>query len=307
MSAITISNETFDNLLQTQNGSVENAVDAFISKYPIVIFSKSYCPYTSAVKYQLVEHMQIKKDVHVLEINLLNDTANTKAIQSHLQQTTGFSTFPQVFVDGEFVGTHDGIMELAAKGLLENKVKRHMTGPDLTGAQVESAAGTQGTYTPLFWFPASVNKWGIRATGLLSCGISGSLAYAMLTGTEPHPSMLGFVAAALFGDYTLRLVSGSKVSPIAQLGGKLASLSQLTPIPRPGAPKQFASFCGTMFSGLGTAFYAAGNPTLGGGFLAVLALCSGMEGAIDYCLGCTFFSIGDQLFGHGSRNKRKVM
>lgn len=112
--------------------------------------------------------------------------------------------------------------------------------------------------------------------------MSGATAYAMLQESQTESSKssptIGIVSVALFGDFTLRLVSGSKVAPLAHIGGAPASLANFTPIPRPGAPKQFASLCGTMFSGLGALFFSTGNITVGGGFLAVLALCAGMEG-----------------------------
>ena len=288
---------------KTSSGrTVEQTVDALIDEHSVLVFSKSSCPYCQAVKELLSRTLQV--NLHVVEINQLSSGNATTTIVSHLQSKTGHGTVPQVFLDGQFLGTHDDLMALDAKGLLEGKLKKHMKGP-------RQSTTTSSSPKPLFWFPPTVNKWAIRSTGLLSSVVSGTTAYLMLqestseSATTAVTPMVGMVAAALFGDFTLRLLAGSQVAPLAQVGGVLASLANLTPIPRPGAPKQFASLCGTMFSGLGAAFYWNGNPTVGGGFLAVLALCAGMEGGIDFCLGCKFFAIGESIYSMFSPKEAK--
>lgn len=288
----------------TASNSIEQAVDALIKDYPVIIVSKSSCPYCAAIKSFLSDSLQVN-NLCVLELNALGGGTAAKSIQQHLSSKTGYSTVPQVFVGGTFLGTHDEVMELDGKGLLEEKLKKHVKGPRRN--TTSASPGSQGKYQPLFWFPPTVNKWAIRATGLITCGISGTISYTMLQQSDStvDPSM-GLIATVLCADFVLRLTSGSKVAPIAQLGCAVAQAANLTPIPRPGAPKQFASLCGTIFSGLGAAFYLSGKPVVGGVFLAILAACSGMEGGLDFCLGCTFFSIGDSLFGSQPGAKKDV-
>lgn len=279
---------------KASSSSVAAAVDALIQEHPILIFSKSYCPYTPAIQSLLSDELQCT--IHILEINQASSEI-MKDVQDYLKSKTTHRTVPQIFLEGSFLGTHDGVVEMDQKGLLEPKVQKLMKGPR------QAPTNKDGYYTPLFFFPVKVNKWAIRATGLLSSGISAGLAYCMLQETPLHAPVLGLASASLLADYTLRLFAGSGVSPVAQLGGLLASGKD--PIPRPGAPKQFATLCGVMFSGMGYAFYAQGNPTVGGAFLAILALCAGMEGGLDFCLGCEFFHIGEKIYLATSGKKEK--
>ena len=275
-----------------------DTIDALIEGYPCIAFSKSYCPYNAAVK----DLLALNYGVLLLVIDI-NQAGSAKDIQNYLCSKTGISTVPQVFVDGEYFGNHDSILELHMRGKLAAKLGKHALKDGSSNTGVISA----GSYTPLFWFPATINKWAIRATGLLSCAASSVLAYFMFKAEENSSILMSMLSVALFGDFVLRFFSGSKKALIAQLGGKLALASKLTPIPRPGAPKQFASFCGTMFSGLGALSYTYyGSPTTAGIFLAILALCTGMEGALDFCLGCKFFAIGEYLLSKQSQKPARL-
>lgn len=89
------------------------------------------------------------------------------------------------------------------------------------------------------------------------------------------------------------MMAGASASPL----GMIATLvtSPFRPQFRPGPPKQFAAVCGIMFSGLGTLFYFVefeGHEYVGMAFMAALAAASGLEWALDFCLGCKFYSIG---------------
>jgi hypothetical protein len=71
-----------------------------------------------------------------------------------------------------------------------------------------------------------------------------------------------------------------------------------TPAFKVGAPKQFANFVGTAFAGLGALFLLLG-PEHGVaykwiGFFWLVGLCgaTALNGVIDFCLGCVFFSLG---------------
>lgn len=62
-----------------------------------------------------------------------------------------------------------------------------------------------------------------------------------------------FTAVGLAVDFAIRLTVGSYLSPIGMIATVLTSTKP--PVFKPGPPKQFAAFCGIMFSVLGTLFY----------------------------------------------------
>jgi hypothetical protein len=141
---------------------------------------------------------------------------------------------------------------------------------------------------PLFWFPETVNAYVVRWTGVLTCMCS------LVSAVTVYWYDWGrYVAYGLLFDFILRLLAGAKVSFLGRIAMVLASCKE--PKPRHGRPKQFATMCGIMFSGLGSLFYVLPFPYhdyIGIGFMAALAIASGMEGFLDFCLGCVFFKYG---------------
>jgi glutaredoxin 3 len=260
-------------------------MESIFKKNDIVVVSKSSCPYCKAVKALLIDELNLSPKI--IEI----DREGTDALE-YAKGITKLQTVPQVFVRGSYVGTHDIIMSLDSQGKLVPLVDEFMKGP-------RKAPSSDG-HSTLMWFPSKVNKSAIRTTGVLSCGIA--LTSAILMSQNPSDPVAGYIAAGLFGDFTLRFLAGSRFSPLAQLGGILAK--NMTVIYRPGAPKQFASVCGMMFSGMGAAMFFRESPMIGCGFMGVLAVCAGMEGFLDFCLGCKFFAIGHYLFGAADSGKK---
>jgi glutaredoxin len=269
--------------------TVAAQTDKTLKEHSVVIVSKTSCSYCYAVKYLLTHELGVK--AHVMEVN---EHPKEKEIRAHMKKLTRQDTFPLVFVDSKYVGNHDDLVELDSKGELEPKMKKHMSGPR------KAPSAKKSGHQPLLWFPESVNKWAIRSTGLLTSSTS-ILSAALIH----QPDKAGLIAAVLLGDFVLRFVAGSKFSPMSKLGGAL--VSSWKPVKRPGAPKQFACVCGIMFSGLGAAFYLNGRPDLGCGFMSMLALASGMEGGLDFCLGCKFFAIGDYIYNYFNKPSAKKL
>lgn len=102
----------------------------------------------------------------------------------------------------------------------------------------------------LFWFPVTVNNWVVRGTGVLVTLLC-CISIAYYKGRTGH-----WTAAFLLLDFFIRLMMGSHFSPLGMLATVITS--PLTPNFRPGAPKQFASFCGAVFSLVATCLYFTG-------------------------------------------------
>eukprot|EP00656_Telonema_subtile_P009462 TRINITY_DN14446_c0_g1_i2.p1 TRINITY_DN14446_c0_g1~~TRINITY_DN14446_c0_g1_i2.p1 ORF type:complete len:435 (-),score=44.21 TRINITY_DN14446_c0_g1_i2:2-1306(-) len=78
----------------------------------VVVFSKSYCSFSDRVKAILKQSGFVS---HVIEVD---QALNTVALQVELSTITDHDTMPQVFVDGDFVGGYDTILELHNRGVL---------------------------------------------------------------------------------------------------------------------------------------------------------------------------------------------
>jgi glutaredoxin 3 len=92
--------------------SPRRAVEEALRSERVVVFSKSYCPYSHRAKDTLAKH-RIK--IHAVE---LDKRADGGEIQDALEEMTGARTVPRVFIDGKFVGGATETGELDASGRL---------------------------------------------------------------------------------------------------------------------------------------------------------------------------------------------
>ncbi|KAG5186638.1 thioredoxin-like protein [Tribonema minus] len=76
-------------------------IKAKVASTPVVIYSKSYCPYCAKAKRAL---QAIKAHFEAIE---LDQVSNGAEIQQALKGVTGSSTVPQVFVGGKYIGGGD--------------------------------------------------------------------------------------------------------------------------------------------------------------------------------------------------------
>ncbi|CAI5524348.1 unnamed protein product [Closterium sp. Naga37s-1] len=91
-------------------------VKTTIKSKPIVIFSKSYCPYCRRAK---AVFQQLNVHPHVVELDQRDDGQD---IQDVLMDLVGRRTVPQVFVGGEHIGGADDTADSFAEGTLRMKV-----------------------------------------------------------------------------------------------------------------------------------------------------------------------------------------
>ena len=83
-----------------------------LRSHRVVVYSKTFCPHSRAVKEIL---RSLSQGYVAVE---LDHVAHGRDLQRALARMTGVSTVPQVFVDGQFVGTADGTREALASGRL---------------------------------------------------------------------------------------------------------------------------------------------------------------------------------------------
>lgn len=88
-----------------------------VSSNPVVVFSKSYCPYCQKVK-QLLS--KIGANPTIIELDIEGDGSE---IQSALGKWTGQQTVPNVFIGGKHIGGCDDTVAKSKSGDLVSLLK----------------------------------------------------------------------------------------------------------------------------------------------------------------------------------------
>ncbi|KAL1643673.1 hypothetical protein SLS58_004688 [Diplodia intermedia] len=114
----------------------ELEINAILKKSPIIIFSKSYCPFSAKAKKILLEDYSIIPAPYVVE---LDQHPLGSAIQAQLKKSTNRSTVPNVLINGRSIGGGDDIETLHLNGKIEETV-RSMGGKRITEAKPAAEA-----------------------------------------------------------------------------------------------------------------------------------------------------------------------
>ncbi|KAL2019486.1 hypothetical protein VTK56DRAFT_9602 [Thermocarpiscus australiensis] len=104
-----------------EDHEVEVELNAILKKSPVIIFSKSYCPYSKRAKGILLEKYVIEPTPYVVE---LDKHPIGTAIQTRLAEMTGRKTVPNVMVYGTSIGGGDEIADLDREKSLADKVRK---------------------------------------------------------------------------------------------------------------------------------------------------------------------------------------
>ena len=96
--------------------SAKDYVETTIKEGPVVMISKSYCPFCKKAYQILLKH---KKDIIKKEIDVDFNEQNMQAIQDYCKQLTGASSVPRVFIGGKSIGGCDDTEKLEK----QNKLK----------------------------------------------------------------------------------------------------------------------------------------------------------------------------------------
>lgn len=88
-------------------------VKADIAKNPVLVYSKSYCPYCANTK-KTLENLKVTTKVY--ELDQIDEGQN---IQTALQELTKQRTFPNIFISGNHIGGNSDFMEGLKKGSIQ--------------------------------------------------------------------------------------------------------------------------------------------------------------------------------------------
>ncbi|KAI0889299.1 glutaredoxin [Annulohypoxylon maeteangense] len=103
-----------------EDREVEATLNNILKKSPVVIFSKTYCPFSKRAKGLLLEKYSIDPAPYVVE---LDEHPLGKQLQAKLGATTGRRTVPNIMINGKSVGGGDDIAELDSRKTLIDKFK----------------------------------------------------------------------------------------------------------------------------------------------------------------------------------------
>jgi len=92
----------------------------FASTCLVIIFSKSYCPYSKRAKSILLDKYHIEPAPYVVE---LDEHPLGAKIQERLGQMTSRTTVPNVMINGISIGGGDDVAALDRDGELSDKIK----------------------------------------------------------------------------------------------------------------------------------------------------------------------------------------
>ncbi|KAF6753312.1 thioredoxin-like protein [Ephemerocybe angulata] len=99
--------------------SVKDIVESTIEKNPIVIFSKSYCPYCRRAKALLKEKFP-EVEAAILELDERDDGAD---IQNYLATKTNQRTVPNIFIKQQHIGGCDDTTAAVNSGKIAGLLK----------------------------------------------------------------------------------------------------------------------------------------------------------------------------------------
>src|ERR1700744_930126 len=86
----------------------------------VIIFSKSYCPFSKKAKNILLNKYDILPAPYVVELDIHE---LGRALQRQLEKNTGRPTVPNILVNGISIGGGDDVEELHNTGTLIQKIE----------------------------------------------------------------------------------------------------------------------------------------------------------------------------------------
>lgn len=129
-------------------------MEEWISGNPVVVFSKTWCPYCQNAKEALAS---VGADFLAVELDERDDGAD---IQSALTERTGVKTVPRVFINGTCIGGGDDTVRLRDSGELSGLVSAALS------ASASSSSKELPAFSPDQMAASSQVGWAIRTTNL---------------------------------------------------------------------------------------------------------------------------------------------
>ncbi|CCE64273.1 hypothetical protein TPHA_0H00630 [Tetrapisispora phaffii CBS 4417] len=88
---------------------------------PVVLFSKTFCPYCKRLKKLLADNYRFSPDIKIIE---LDKHPNGDELFSYIKQQTSHTTVPNLIVNGKSLGGFDSIKKLQDDKLVEQTIQK---------------------------------------------------------------------------------------------------------------------------------------------------------------------------------------
>jgi glutaredoxin 3 len=112
-------NKTNKSTNKMANQQLRSKIEATIKEFPVVVYSKTHCPYCQRTK-ALLTSLDVK-GLKVIELDTLGDEG--KQIQDELYEITSQRTVPNIFIGGKHIGGNSDIQKLETTGKLRDLLK----------------------------------------------------------------------------------------------------------------------------------------------------------------------------------------
>ncbi|EME50135.1 hypothetical protein DOTSEDRAFT_68858 [Dothistroma septosporum NZE10] len=114
-----------------EDQEVETELNDILKKGPIIVFSKSYCPFSKKAKHILLDLYTISPKPYVVE---LDQHKLGSGLQDALLKSTGRRTVPNVLINGKSIGGGDDVQALHDNGKIIDTIKA-MGGKRITSVE----------------------------------------------------------------------------------------------------------------------------------------------------------------------------
>lgn len=138
---------TLSTVGDANNVPASTFIEEALSNNDVVVFSKTFCPYSSNVKQAVGEagaNVSGFKGALIIE---LNQRLDSREMLDALYKKTGRKTIPIVFIGGIFIGGMDDVTAMHSNGLLSQAIRVAMAQPSHTELSLKSflRRGSQST------------------------------------------------------------------------------------------------------------------------------------------------------------------
>ncbi|KAL9553204.1 hypothetical protein MBANPS3_003395 [Mucor bainieri] len=110
-----------DEFINIKPMSLKDEIMGRIQEHQLIVFSKTYCPFSKKAK-RILSLYNLKEPLEVVEVDLRDDDYQVKMT---LNEISGRATFPNIFLNGQSIGGADDLEELHETGQLASLLKEN--------------------------------------------------------------------------------------------------------------------------------------------------------------------------------------